>query len=282
MSRRTFLQAIAAMSLKLVDVVRRFKGDPSEDVNMWMERYETAVRISLPTKSDQTAVEAEMTLMMPLFLEGPAYRTWKQLSTADRGDLTKIKIALNRVYGVNKSTAWEKLKAMRLMPGEHVDVLADQVKCFLEIIVNDTPPDELVSLFVIDALPTKVAEKVKMDHGELMQSGKIISCAKSLLSGSNDDFSISASAMNRRPPGKDTRMQPAMRCAGCQRWGHTQSTCRVQCYGCGERGHIRRNCVNGNVNSGNGSAGVAITDRAMPAEEPRSANSTSMGEYGQC
>ena len=279
---------IAAMSLKLVDVVKRFRGDPADDVSMWLERFETAVKISLPSESDQAAVEKEMTKTMPLFLDGPAYRTWKQLSQADRSDLTKVKAALNRVYGYTKSAAWEKLKLMRLLPGEHIDVLADQVKAFLEIIVDGTPPDELVSLFVIDALPSNIAEKVRMEHGESMRSEKIVSCAKSLLSGSSEELKFSAVAVDRRTSkqsknyGRAGDGQQPTRCSGCQRWGHTQPACRVQCFGCGGRGHIRRLCPNGATSSGNGAAGMAVADHAMPAEEPRSVNSPSTEERGQC
>lgn len=266
------------MTLKLVDVIKRFKGENGEDIDLWLERYETAVRISLPTASTQADVEKQMVQIMPLFLEGPAYRTWKQLDSAGREDLPTVKASLKRVYGDSKIIAWEKLKQSQLLPGENVDVLADQVKNFLSVIVNGKPPEELVSLFLVDALPSRVAEKVRIEHGETMETDKIVSCAKALLL-SYEDSRLSAVGVSRQNVVKRSAnnwngSQP--RCTGCQRSGHTVESCRVVCHGCGGRGHIRRLCKK-QVSSGNGSAGMAAAEPVMPAREFQSANIQSMG-----
>lgn len=280
------------MSLKIVDIVKRFKGERGEDLEQWLERFETAVSITHAAKS---TTEEEMLKLMPLFLEGAAYRTWKQLNATQKNDINEVRKALRRVYGISKAMAWQKLKTLHLFPGESVDVIADEARTLLTVITETTPSDQLVSLTVIDALPLDVAEQVRMQHGESMNSEKVISCAKALLV-SKDMQSLTAATAQQNWTQRQSPPEPIhrtsresrgpgpsskVRCFGCQRAGHLQQSCSVICYRCGARGHIQRNCKIAVV-PGNGRAGMVVADRAIPASESRSEPSPSMDGSEQC
>ena len=119
--------------------------NPGEDVELWLDRFQTAIKIAVPGISEKEIAES-----MPLFLDGAAYRTWKQLTKKQKEDFKEVTEALRQVYGLSKTAAWQKLKALRLFPGEPVDVVADEAKMLLTVIGG---VEELASLAIIDALP---------------------------------------------------------------------------------------------------------------------------------
>jgi hypothetical protein len=268
-------------SYKVKDISRPFKGEPGDDVEMWLDRFQTAMRIADPAITDQSIAQC-----MPLFLDGAAYRTWKQLNAKQKDDFDEIKKALRRVYGMSKCAAWQKLKALHLFPGEPVDVLADEAEKLLSVIGG---VQELVSLAILDALPSDVAEKVRMAHGETLETEKVVSCTKALLI--NDSQTLTASAArgtSRRCAESQSRTLPVgrtsrVRCEGCLRFGHTQQFCNVTCFRCGQRGHLQRFCANlSRRNSGNGFQGMAAADPTTPGQEFRSAPTTSMAGQEEC
>ena len=61
-----------ASGLKIYEVVKTSKGEPGEDVELWLDRLETAV---LVTASNSTSAAQRTELLLPLFLEGAAYAT---------------------------------------------------------------------------------------------------------------------------------------------------------------------------------------------------------------
>lgn len=254
-------------SLKLVDAVRRFGGNGTEDLEMWLDRFKVALTVTGSYKTDADRDDA-MVSMMPLFLEGNAYSTWKQLSDVDKKDLAKVTAALRRVYGVSKISAWKRIKEKRLYPGELIDVVVDELRGLLKIVIGANPPDELLSLMLVDTLPKEMAAQVILIHGEKMDLSSVMSCAKSLqISQQGAEAFAAVSISASKFPDKSTDLvaeAPAQRCHCCKRIGHLRRDCPVTCYRCGQKGHYRRDC---RLTSGNGQAGSALPDRVGPADE---------------
>ncbi len=257
--------------MKIVDVVTKFKGERGEDIEQWLDRLAVAVELT-SLKTSQAERTEEMVKMLPLFLEDSAYATWKQLSEEERSDFEIVKRELRRVYGKSKSAAWQELKALQLLPGDSVDVLADEAKKLLGVVIGgDTPHEELVSVAVIDALPPHVADQVRMQHGETMDLSKVVSCAKSLLTDQNDTsrnhftvaYAASKPGQTDQPIKKagsfDTTSKPTgRRCYGCHRIGHLRRNCSTTCFQCGRKGHLKSECraaSRGNGSVWEGSAG---------------------------
>jgi hypothetical protein len=220
--------------LKITDAVKKFNGSAEEDVDQWLARFETAAKI-LSTEDD-AGRKKEMATMMPLLLDGPAFNTWQQLGDAEKNDVSTIMAALRRVFGMGKVAAWQRLKSLRLFPGESVDVLVTEVKTLLRTITTDDAPEELVSLFLLDALPQNIAEQARLHFGEQLVLKDVLSCAKALLATSSDQ--LAALGSRGRAP---TSRGDSTKCYRCGRSGHVARNC-YKCYRCGQAGHLQRNC----------------------------------------
>lgn len=265
-----------ASSMRLIDVVSKFSGGREEDIEQWLDRFDVAIELTTG-ETDKTTREASAAKLLPLFLTGSAYSTWKGLSPTEKMDMTAIKSALRRVYGMTKSAAWKELKSLKLLPGDPVDVLADEAGRLLRIIVNDnSPPEEIVALAVIDALPSIVGDQVRMQHGETMNLRMVVNSAKALLCGADHQLITSMAAVSTRdrtPNGEmslsNSSKGKEVRCYGCGRFGHIRRDCPTKCHKCGETGHLQRNCRTSSVeNSGNGAAGAVLPAHATLADEP--------------
>jgi len=122
-----FYVVVAKMNnLKITDVVSKFSGEDGENVEQWLEKLETAVEIF--------GGKEDVLKLLPLFLKGAAYTTYKQLSNEEKTDFEHIKNSFRRVFGVSKPKAWSQLKEMRFYPGESVDALMDKIEEKLKII----------------------------------------------------------------------------------------------------------------------------------------------------
>lgn len=248
--------------MKLTDVVKRYSGEPGQDVEQWLDRFDVAIEL-IEKPADDKAKSTLKAQFVPLLLDEPAYSTWQQLKASDKKDFATIATALRRVFGKSITSAWQELKAVRLFPGEPVDVLVSRIQRLLSTVAAGAAvPEQVVSVHLIDALPPRVAEQVRLQHGEHMTLTDVSSCAKSLLSGADSPTEMTAGAARAHHVGSSTALKESPRCYGCGRVGHTKRNCRVSCFGCQERGHIQRNCP---LLSGNGRAEAAVPDPAVPA-----------------
>lgn len=235
-------------TLKIVDIVKKFKGDVGEDVELWLDRLWVAIDMTAKAGASLVDKEKEMARVMPLFLDGRAYRTWKQIPETNRKNLKAVKAALLSTFGKTKVVAWEELKALRYFPGESIDVLVDDAESLLQIIVGGPPPGELVSLFVLDALPREIADQVRLHHGKDLTLADVASCAKSLTAVPARGVVAAVNTPNISGDQLSSK-QRTVRCFKCGLLGHVARNCRTVCHGCGQHGHIQRDCARAKPNS---------------------------------
>lgn len=249
--------------MKLIEVVKKFAGGRGEDIEQWIDKFLVAAEITITDADDRS--DAKLAKIIPLFLEGPAYTTWKQLSDTDKQKLESVWSALRRSFGISRLRAWQDLKETKFLPGESVDILADEISSALAIITGDKAnvSDKIVSCHLIDALPTPVAAQVKLQCGESLDLQVVISCAKSLLSDSSDPTMSAATGLVNTANGRRMEKSTKPRCSGCRRIGHSVQDCNTTCYRCGEVGHLRYNCPK--MLQGNDQAEAAVPGRAAPA-----------------
>ena len=75
--------------MKALKQIGNFSGEG--DVNRWIDRFEVAIWLD-----NEEEDEADHLVMR---LEGPAYDTWRGLSSTEQSDAKAIKSALQRVFG---------------------------------------------------------------------------------------------------------------------------------------------------------------------------------------
>ena len=70
------------MSLKVTNVLNRYRGEG--DVSVWLKQAQLAKSL-LKLK--------DLAVVIPLFLDGPAFTVYDQLSDEDKADATKIRVS---------------------------------------------------------------------------------------------------------------------------------------------------------------------------------------------
>ena len=135
----------------------------------------------------------------------------------------------------------------------------DRAKTLLCIIVEKEPPIDIVSAFILEALPHHVAEQVRLRHSEKLNLEGVVSCVKSLMVSATgkDIFMSTVSSTNsaRRDLNRPIRYPSNLRCFSCNACGHIQRNCPIL----RDESHKRVSSENDSIeiHSGNGSAGVA-------------------------
>lgn len=230
-----------AQKINLLESVKKFSGE--DDVELWFDRLE--IIIELAGLANQDAAK-----MFPLFIEGAAYATWKQLSEEKKKVFAEIKQEFRRVYGRTKTQAWNEIKHLRYMPGDSIDVLAEKIETLMTTVVSGkTPHREMIAVLLLDKLPGNLAEQIRLHHGETLDLEKVCSCAKSLVSSTSQSLSFDAAAgfmaPNEGPRVNDLHSKekvPGLRCFCCRQIGHLRRDCPVRCKICNKRGHHESQC----------------------------------------
>lgn len=241
----------ASMSFKICDVVSKFSGSHGEDVQQWLDKFQVAFDIVFDDMSEAER-KKKVSSSIPLFLEGAAFSTWKQMDVSEQKDFDKVSAALRRVFGKSKMQAWRELKQIKYCHGDSIDVLTEEIKSLLEIVSSGDPvPQEFVALTLVDALPEKVAETVRLHEGETMQLQAVLSAAKAALTGSQGHVSqfvnvaVDKSKIdNANTNFKNNYVKPVnyFPSKKFSQNPNSRNTNSLTCYSCGKRGHIAKYC----------------------------------------
>ena len=202
---------------------------------------------------------------MPLFLSGPAFAVYKQLSDGERDDYDKLKAALLEAFGTNSFAAYEQLQQRSLREGETVDVYLSDIRR-LVVLMGQKDADPLIKCAFMAGLPTAISVQLKsMAAVEKLDLSSLISRTRMMLSTRNSDSMCAAGW---------SQSQPRSNCYTCGGYGHSARACptdcrprqytgiqtrRRTCYTCGKPDHFARDCPSKadiKTQSGNGKGGT--------------------------
>ena len=221
-------------SMDTMQPVRAFNGTNC-DVGEWLEKMKLVAKL----KKIQ-----DVSTLLPLYLEGPAFAVYNQLSSTDKAKSTSIETALEAAFGKDQFDAYDLFKKRTWMPGESVEVyLADLRQLARTAKVETT---ELVFLAFVTGLPKEVANQLRAS--ELRKTHdleKATELARILVAS----YGVAGLVAKQDPVS-----QKKWKCYLCQK-EHPTVTCSLSkpgvCWKCGQKGHMINDCTNKKSRSGN-------------------------------
>jgi hypothetical protein len=257
--------------VKLTDVVRKYNGE--DDVVAWLDRLELVA--GLQEISDLAPI-------IPLFLEGPAYDVYAQMSVDDRKVDTTVKKRLRAAFGITSTQAYSIFKSRSLRSGESPDAFVADLRRLART-VCEGGEEATVDMFVVcqfvDGLPEPTRSQIRaLKSGSGWDISAILECAKGMLQQPSsfaasgllgqatlrnggsvaDDQPVRRNGQSALGVGESDTARPGsvgLRCWACNKIGHVRRDCQVRCHACGERGHLRTRCDA--QAQGNGKGGAA-------------------------
>ena len=156
--------------MKAMKKITEFNG--SGNVERWIDRFELAVEI------DGVVKEAQV---LSMYLSEAAYDVWKNLPEKEKGDAKMIKAALRRTFGIKRADAWKMLLTKSIVEGEPLEVAGDQIRNFFKISCDGGDPVECVTgLVLLNALPTKIQDQIKLQIGNDLTYTNVLSAAQKI------------------------------------------------------------------------------------------------------
>ena len=138
-------------SVKLTDIISKYEGISSGDFTEWVEKLELVA--ALQNVSDLKS-------FMPLFLSGPAFAVYKQLTEEEKADYVKMKAALLSAFGVNCYVAYEQLQRRVLQENEPVDVYLADLRRLVSL-MGQGAAEPLLKCAFMAGLPPDVSIQLK-------------------------------------------------------------------------------------------------------------------------
>ena len=210
----------------MIKLINSLRGLPDEDIESWLDKLESLEK-AFDAKKEETISQ------MPAMLEGAAYESWAALSDEDRKDYEKVAAQLRRSFGITRITAWSRLKKLQYNPGQNIETLTNSARRLLKICNNgQAATEEMLTLFVLDALPESLSITVKSRFGNNVSLRDIIevtnTCDIDTLRSNQDELA---------------GVRPTPKCYKFQKKGHLARNCRNDpCNICKKLGHHESTC----------------------------------------
>lgn len=243
------------MAVKLSDLIKTYEDvEKSGDFSEWCDKLELVAKLQKVT---------ELKSFVPLFLGGPAFAIYKQLSEEVKDNYDQLKQELMTAFGVNNFCAYEQLQRRVYVDGETVDVYLADIRRLVSLI-GQTNPEPLLRCAFVSGLPAEVALQLKsIASVEKLSLPELVTRARMIISTTSSVHSMCAVGYTKAA---------IQICPICTGKGHGADQCPskgakggrklIKCYNCQELGqHIARNCPKA---KGNGNGGVSAPD-TLPA-----------------
>lgn len=224
------------MSMKVTDVLSRFGG--CGDVTVWLKQAHLAKEL---LKLEDLAV------VIPLFLDGPAFAVYEQLGTEDKKDAGKIEAALVTAFATDMFLAYDEFRTRMWKPGESVDVFLAELKRLANLanINTDGEDHRLIKLAFVMGLPETISAQLRATPNiGTLQLEAILQIARALMSNVRADESPHVGAVGLSSS-KPLFRKTDLRCYICDGPHYKRNCPKVKsglCFVCNKSGHIARNC----------------------------------------
>jgi len=231
----------SAAKIKLVvSVLEAFKGEG--DFLKWLQRVEVVCK-GQGVKN--------VAALMPMLLTERAFDIFMEMPEAQMENLSAIKLALGKAFGVNCYEAYKMLKTITYKEGEPVETYVAEIKRWAALAkISD---GQVIKLAFIDGLPTKVAELIKREDvkGTLALEELVALAALQLSTvGTSKSTALvhvgesSNKVLQSRHAWKKSGQSSWLKCFRCGEEGHMAKSCKSPfvCFHCKKEGHFAKAC----------------------------------------
>ena len=174
-------------------------------------------------------------------LEGPAYDTWRGLSSTEQSDAKAINSALQRVFGKSRFDTWAEMACDSPVPGEPLSVFGERLHLRAETaLAGSTPVDTVCALFMLSALPAAQRDKVVLHLGEDITLNQVVKTAKLV----QPVPLVRVAITPVKEVSSDMKSATAMPVAGRSKeiqvptFKRMSSRSGLHCFACGREGHV--------------------------------------------
>ena len=167
------------MSVRVSDLIKNFEDSTtSGEFTEWSNKLELVAKLQNV---------ADLATFMPLFLSGPAFSVYRQLSEDIKSDYSKLKSELQTVFCESGFSAYDQLRSRVLKEGEAVDVYIADLRRLLSLIGQNTP-EQLLKCAFVAGLPIDIATQLKSIAAvETLSLSELVSRARMMMSTARVD-----------------------------------------------------------------------------------------------
>ena len=103
----------------------------------------------------------DLTVVIPLFLDGPTFAVYDQLKEEDKRDVDKIELAVRTPFACDEFLAYVEFRNRQWKNGESVDVYLVDLKRLAHLANIDNKNEKIIKLSFVMRLPNNLPDKVK-------------------------------------------------------------------------------------------------------------------------
>ena len=244
-------------SIKFSDIVKNYVDyNTSGEFSVWIEKLELVAQLQEIT---------DKLKFLPLFLSGPAFAVYQQLSDGVRGDYDKLKKELNNAFSTNAFASYEQLRSRVLLDGESVDVYLADLRRLVNLI-GQKDANALLRCAFVAGLPSEISMQLRSTANiSEMPLDEIVAKARAMLATTMSTTTYACAATS---PREVSYASNPKQCYNCKGYGHISKDCsskqlvserpRVRrCYVCNSSDHLANRCPQ---RSGNAQGGASASD----------------------
>lgn len=245
-----------AKGIRFSEIVKSYEDqNTSGEFYVWLEKLELVAKLQ---------GVSDLPKFLPLFLSGPAFAVYQQLSSEVKDDYESLKAELCKAFSIDSFTSYEQLKNRMLSENESVDVYLADIRRLVALMGQTTNGDPLIRCAFVSGLPADVAMQLKSTvNVDKLQLAELVSKARAMLAsrGGNDAL-VCVGA----------KQVKSLQCFVCSGYGHvardcgnnrrTDKTAHIRnrdrrCFACGSPDHLANKCPN---KAGKANGGVSASD----------------------